>query len=143
MLLKSLGNAFGLSGVSEQNGKVTFSGEFMNKLQKLIGPAFKAKDFGIPANGGAVSSGKPLTARRVSEIMNRVRVYSGANVDFDVNLYKQKPDNAREELGLKKFDGIRDAKTFNKEMDKFSHEQTVVKKQFDLYSKTFDFFSEF
>ncbi len=142
-LLKSLGNAFGLSGMNEQNGRVTFSGEFMNKLQKLIGPAFKAKDFGISANGGAVSSGKPLTARRVSAIMNRVKVYSGANVDFNVNLYKDKLENARAELGLKKFDNIRDSKTLSKEMLKLSHAQTVVKEQFDLYSKAFDFFQNF
>ena len=142
-LLKSLGNAFGLSGMNEQNGRVTFSGEFMNKLGKLIGPAFKAKDFGIPANGGAVSSGKPLTARRVSEIMNRVRVFSGANVDFDANLYKDKLENARSELGLKKFDGIKDPKILKNEMSKLSHEQTVIKDQFDLYSKAFDFFQNF
>ena len=36
-LLKSLGQAFGLSGMTETGGKVTFSRAFMDELEKILG----------------------------------------------------------------------------------------------------------
>ena len=65
-LLKALGQAFNLDGVTEQGGKTTFSDEFMDRLSDLLGPAFKRDDFGI--KDGAVASGKPLTQRRITSI---------------------------------------------------------------------------
>ena len=59
-LLKALGKAFGLKdGVAVNNGKTTFTDQFMNRLEEILGPAFKRGDFGI--KNGVVDSGKPLT----------------------------------------------------------------------------------
>lgn len=89
-LLQSLGKTFGLeSGITTgQNGTVTFSGEFMNKLEKLLGSSFKREDFGISEAGGAVSSGKPLTSRRINEIVTSAMTYN--NSSFSVEAYKNK-----------------------------------------------------
>ncbi len=88
-LLQSLGESFGLKGMGTgKNGEVTFSREFMDKLEKLIGPAFKREDFGVSAQGGAVTSGKPLTARRLNAIYASASVYDVSN--FDLAAYKQK-----------------------------------------------------
>ncbi len=60
-LLQSLGNAFGLNGMSKnKDGVTTFSKGFMAKLEKLLGADFKKDDFKIGPDG-TVSSGKPLT----------------------------------------------------------------------------------
>lgn len=67
-LLRALGNAFGLAGMTEKDGTVSFSKDFMDKLERLLGPAFKRGDFKIDADG-AVTSGRPLTARRISAIL--------------------------------------------------------------------------
>ena len=61
-LLKSLGQAFGLKGMTEENGKVKFSQEFMNKLESLLGPnVFKKSDFGVK---GASAKQLPAEAGR-------------------------------------------------------------------------------
>ena len=138
-LLKSLGSAFGLSGMEEKNGKVTFSREFMQKLQKLIGPAFKMSDFGVPAAGGAVSSGKPLTARRVSEIMDKVKVFAGSNREFNAAEYEGKLANAKKEMGFDKLEAIRDPKAFEKAENKLSSSQKDVFEKFQFYGKCLNF----
>lgn len=47
-LLKSLGEAFDIDGMKKDAyGKITFSKEFMNKLELLLGPAFKREDFSL------------------------------------------------------------------------------------------------
>ena len=70
-LLCSLGNAFGLNGMGQnKDGVTTFSKSFMDKLQKLLGDEFKRNDFGI-SDDGTVTSGKPLTQRRVSAIVKQ------------------------------------------------------------------------
>ena len=99
-LLKSLGESFGLSGMGTgANGEITFSKDFMDKLEKLIGPAFKRDDFGVPAEGGAVSSGKPLTARRLNAIRASAGVYDVS--DFSLDAYKQKVGAIlREQFGI-------------------------------------------
>ncbi len=79
-LLRALGQAFNLQGVGEQGGRTTFSQEFMNKLEEILGPDFKRGDFGIDANG-EVKSGKPLTQRRIQAVYNAARTYA-ANVKF-------------------------------------------------------------
>ena len=98
-LLKSLGKAFGLEGVGTgKRGETTFSREFMDKLKNLIGPAFKAEDFGVPEQGGAVTSGKPLTFRRVKAIMTQAANFSSGN-KFDLTEYQNKFNNLLKESG--------------------------------------------
>ena len=75
-LLKSLGQAFRLSGMKEDGGKVRFSKDFMDKLESYLGAAFKREDFGIGADG-TVSSGKPLTQRRILAVERAVLDASG------------------------------------------------------------------
>ena len=70
-LLKALGQAFGLDGYKVDGGKTTFTAEFMDELEKLLGPDFRRDDFGI--KGGEVKSGKPLTQRRITAIVNAAR----------------------------------------------------------------------
>ena len=83
-LLRSLGNAFGLEGVGRnEKGVVTFSKDFMDKLAKLLGPAFKRDDFGVGADG-TVRSGKPLTQRRISAIVKQAQIVSQGDFDYDV-----------------------------------------------------------
>jgi hypothetical protein len=87
-LLQSLGNAFGLNGMSKNKDGVTiFSKGFMAKLEKLLGADFKKDDFKIGPDG-TVSSGKPLTQRRISAIINRAEVAAG--IKFDAKGYKAK-----------------------------------------------------
>ena len=74
-LLKALGQAFSLDGIGEQGGKTTFSQEFMNRLEQILGPAFKRDDFGIGADG-VVNSGKPLTQRRIQAVYNAATDYA-------------------------------------------------------------------
>ncbi len=68
-LLRSLGQAFGLDGMNETGGKVTFSKDFMDRLESILGKdVFKRGDFKIGADG-TVTSGRPLTSRRISAII--------------------------------------------------------------------------
>ena len=98
-LLKSLGQSFGLSGMSEKNGRVTFSKEFMTKLEKILGAdVLKTADFKIEADG-TVSSGKPLTSRRITAILNKAAVV-GQTDDFNIDIYKVKMDAIKKDLGL-------------------------------------------
>ena len=93
-LLRSLGKAFDLAGMSEKDGKVSFSKEFMDKLEKLLGPAFKREDFGIGADG-TVKSGKPLTQRRIEAIVAKAAKAGG---EFDVKGYEAKLSKIQAEL---------------------------------------------
>ena len=98
-LLKSLGQSFGLSGMSEKNGRVTFSKEFMTKLEKILGAdVLKTADFKIEADG-TVSSGKPLTSRRITAILNKAAIV-GQTDDFNIDIYKVKMDAIKKDLGL-------------------------------------------
>ncbi|MCR5537254.1 MAG: hypothetical protein K6F05_07590 [Succinivibrio sp.] len=95
-LLKNLGEALGLSEYVKTNkeGKTCFTKEFITKLSDLTGDALKLKDFDINENTGLVSSGKPLTQRRITAILNTVANYKDnlkiANQAFDVKTYKSK-----------------------------------------------------
>ena len=71
-LLKALGNAFGLAGMNESDGKVRFSAAFMDRLEQILGKGvFKKSDFGVTGPDGSVTSGKPLTQRRIRAILNK------------------------------------------------------------------------
>ncbi len=93
-LLRALGKAFDLSGMSETDGTVTFTKDFMDKLAKLLGPAFKREDFGV-GDDGVVKSGKPLTQRRISAIVEKALRISG---EFDVKGYGAKLSKIQAEL---------------------------------------------
>ena len=112
-LLRSLGESFGLSGMkTASNGEITFSKDFMDKLEQLLGPAFKREDFGVPAGGGAVSSGKPLTQRRLQAICASARIYDVS--DFNMSEYKQKIGFIlKEQFGIKTTLGLTEEE-FNK-----------------------------
>lgn len=99
-LLKSLGKAFGLEqGIgSGPKGEVTFSKDFMDRLEKILGPAFKRSDFGVPAEGGAVKSGKPLTQRRINAIITQASAFESK--DFSIAAYKEKLSVIMKELGM-------------------------------------------
>jgi len=124
-LLKSLGKAFHLTGYStHDDGTVTFSKAFMDRLAHLLGPDFKREDFGVPTAGGEVRSGKPLTQRRITAILTRAEevandpgktdddiagISSGSilatkRTDVKTNdaydAYARKLDAIKEELGL-------------------------------------------
>ncbi len=72
-LLQSLGAALEINGArTTTNGTVCFSKKFIGELQKLLGDSFKMEDFGF-SKDGAVTSGKPLTQRRISAIMAKVQ----------------------------------------------------------------------
>ena len=64
-LLRSLGQAFGLSGLMKAEGnRVAFSPEFMQKLEKLLGSdILKTGDFKIDRNGPAPSATPPHRSR--------------------------------------------------------------------------------
>lgn len=69
LLLQSLGKALGMDA-TEKDGKITFSKTFMDRLESIFGADFKRSDFGIN-DKGEVSSGKPLTQRRITVILNK------------------------------------------------------------------------
>ena len=94
-LLRSLGQAFGIEGMSEKDGKVTFSDKFMDKLEQILGKDFKRNDFGINADG-TVSSGKPLTQRRITAILNRAKL--AGKTEFDLGLYEAKLADVKAKL---------------------------------------------
>ncbi len=86
--LRSLGEAFGIEGaVTGKDGKTRFTKDFMDRLETLLGADFKRSDFGIDKNG-VVSSGKPLTERRISAIVTRALVVG--KTPFDVAAYQVK-----------------------------------------------------
>ena len=99
-LLKALGQAFSLNGVNEQGGKTTFSPEFMDRLEKILGPAFKRGDFGI--KNGTVASGKPLTQRRITAICNAA--LAKAKMPYDGKAYSAKIDSIMGRFSGKKMD---------------------------------------
>lgn len=88
-LLKALGNAFSIDGVTERDGKTRFSAQFMNRLEEILGPdAFKRGDFGL--KDGAVDSGKPLTQRRITAIITAACAKSESG--YDATAYSAKAD---------------------------------------------------
>lgn len=97
-LLKALGQAFNLEGVSEQGDRTTFSDAFMQRLSDLLGPAFKRGDFGI--ENGEVKSGKPLTQRRITAIF-KAAATAKAETPYDAKTYLAKVDSINDVLRTK------------------------------------------
>ncbi len=92
-LLRALGKAFDLEGMGNNaEGKATFSQRFMDRLSELLGDDFKREDFGIDADG-VVTSGKPLTQRRIKAILRRATLVGRVkNEDFDIKAAQLKYD---------------------------------------------------
>ena len=80
-LLKALAKTFNLATDPENDG-TRFSPDFMRKLEKLLGPAFKRDDFKVGADG-VVSSGRPLTARRIKAILSSAKSAADDGRDND------------------------------------------------------------
>lgn len=99
-LLRSLGQAFGLSGMSERDGKTRFSAEFMKKLETILGrDVLKTGDFKIDADG-TVTSGRPLTQRRINAIFKKAVLLNPGEYNYDD--YKIKLDYVRTRLDAMK-----------------------------------------
>ena len=96
VLLKSLGQAFGISGMEEKNGKVTFSKDFMVNLKKILGDdVLKSSDFELN-NDGSVTSGRPLTQRRITAIMKKATIVGSG--EFNVHDYEAKLAEIKKDL---------------------------------------------
>ena len=95
-LLKALGQAFSIDGVTERDGKTRFSAQFMNRLEEILGPeVFKREDFGL--EGGEVASGKPLTQRRITAIITAACAKSESG--YDATAYSAKADAIADACG--------------------------------------------
>jgi len=113
-LLKSLGRAFGISdGIGTDNeGRTTFSKEFMNKLERILGPEFKRGDFfGMFSSSGAVNSGKPLTQRRISAILAKAAVVGKTDFNIDVYTTKAEAMLAKAKTGTQRHEALTLVKT--------------------------------
>lgn len=98
-LLKALGRAFNVKGMTEADGKVTFSKDFMTRLEKILGADFKRGDFGINADG-EVTSGKPLTMRRIQAIVKKADLVGAGT--FSVDVYRRKFEVMLKDMGATK-----------------------------------------
>ena len=70
-LLRALGDAFNMQVMTGLDGKARFTRDFLRQLERVIGSDFKRDDFKLDAEG-YVCSGRPLTARRIKAILNKV-----------------------------------------------------------------------
>lgn len=99
-LLQALGKAFSINGANtDEQGKITFSKDFMKNLEKILGKDFKIGDFGINSKG-EVTSGKPLTMRRIKAIVKKADFVS--NGDFNISVYSDKLAVIKKELKIDK-----------------------------------------
>lgn len=97
-LLKALGQAFEINGVTEHGGQTLFSSAFMDRLEEILGPeVFKREDFGL--EGGEVASGKPLTQRRITAIVKAACAKS--ELGYDATAYSAKVDAIADALNNK------------------------------------------
>lgn len=98
-LLKALAQAFNIKeGIREEDGKVKFSRAFMERLEGILGrKVLKTYDFEV-GDEGVVKSGKPLTKRRITAILNKAMMAYRTN--FDVDIYMAKLETIKRELGM-------------------------------------------
>ena len=116
-LLRSLGQAFELDGVSEKDGKLCFSKDFVQRLEKKLGRGIlKTEDFKF-GKDGSVTSGKPLTQRRIEAIVSKAIKAGG---ELDVKGYEKKLAVIQKELqgkdknAVKFYDDVKRALNFYK-----------------------------
>ena len=98
-LLKALGRAFNVKGMTEEDGKVTFTKGFMDRLEAILGKDFKRSDFKLTANG-EVASGRPLTMRRIDAIVKKADLVGAGT--FTVDVYRRKFDVMLKAMGAEK-----------------------------------------
>ena len=130
-LLRALGQGFGIEGMTEKDGKTYFSADFMAKLERTLGrDVFKAADFKLNRDG-SVSSGKPLTQRRIQSIVEKAGVY--AKTGFSVGAYRQKLESIQKDLGIAGLPGA--------DLDKLNNSDKTPKmtKLFIHVAKSLDF----
>ncbi len=95
-LLRALGSAFGLEGMTVSNGTVKFSQEFIKKLENILGrDVLKTGDFKINSDG-TVTSGRPLTQRRINAILNKAVLFNPGQYNYDD--YKAKLDYVQKRI---------------------------------------------
>ena len=101
-LLKTLGRAFGVAGMTESDGQVRFSAAFMNKLERILGKGvFKKSDFGVKGADGSVTSGKPLTQRRITAILTKAAMVGATALDRNsIDVYETKLDAIAKKIKL-------------------------------------------
>lgn len=91
-LMDALANAFGMKDeVSTVEGKKQYSATLIDTLEKHLGKDFKLADFGF--KDGAVTSGRPLTMRRVEAILSKLE-----NVNFDIAAHEKRLKQAQTKL---------------------------------------------
>jgi hypothetical protein len=98
-LLKALGRAFNVKGMNEVDGKVTFTKDFMDRLETILGKDFKRGDFKLTANG-EVASGRPLTMRRIDAIVKKADLVGAGT--FSVDVYRRKFELMLKDMGAAK-----------------------------------------
>lgn len=104
-LLESLGKVFGMELETGANDKVYFSESFMETLEKHLGSDFKRSDFGLN-DKGEVTSGKPLTMRRIEAIVSKVKTYAHnvKNSIYPLSQYEAKLDQMKVQLNKTNLD---------------------------------------
>lgn len=91
-LMDALADAFGMKNeVTTVDGKKHYSTTLIDTLEKHLGKDFKREDFGF--KDGSVSSGRPLTMRRVTAILNKLE-----NVKFNIADYEKHLNRAQAKL---------------------------------------------
>ena len=92
MFLEALGKAFNLDGIRNNNGRITFDRTVLEKLEEKLGAkVFKASHFALD-NQGNIVSGRPLTARRIGQILSKVKLPQPIKPQetIDYNQYSEK-----------------------------------------------------
>lgn len=82
-LMDALADAFGMKDqVTTVDGKKQYSTTLIDTLEKHLGKDFKRADFGF--KDGSVSSGRPLTMRRVTAILSKLE-----NINFNISAHEK------------------------------------------------------
>lgn len=93
-LMNALADAFGMTDqiTTAENGKNQYSATLIDTLERHLGKDFKREDFGFTKDG-LVTSGRPLTMRRVTAILNKME-----NLKFDLTAYEKRLTQAQEKV---------------------------------------------
>lgn len=103
-LLRSLAKAFGATDgytLGKAGEGTRFSVELLDSLERRLGSdIFKRSDFGITKEG-IVDSGKPLTQRRIQQIMTRVKEIEAEELEKSGLKGREKVAEAIEKLKIR------------------------------------------
>lgn len=122
-LLKALGRAFNLMGMTDSDGQTRFSAEFMDRLEQILGRnVFKKSDFGVARPDGTVASGKPLTQRRIRAILNKAAEVGATALDKNsIAVYEARLDKIAGKIKLDAYEAEL------KKLDKLNPEEKLDK----------------